>query len=149
MQLEHPLQKTQRRPIRVMCVDDNFLVAEAIRIKLSLSGDFEWVGHLSCADTLAEEALRARPDILLLDIDMPGKDVFTALEELGEAGSPARAIMISGHIRGELIDRAVNAGAWGYLSKGGEADTIVSSIRQVMDGEFVLDRDAAAAFRGR
>jgi DNA-binding NarL/FixJ family response regulator len=133
--------------IKVLCVDDNFLVAEGIRIKLMLAGGFEWLGHLSDADNLNQEVIRQQPDVVLLDIDMPGKNAFVALQELSESDPTPRVIIVSGHVRADLIDRALDAGAWGYISKGDEADMIVSAIQRVMDGECVLGTDAKAAYR--
>jgi DNA-binding NarL/FixJ family response regulator len=133
--------------IKVLCVDDNFLVAEGIRIKLALAGGFDWLGHLSDADHLLEQVQSLRPDVVLLDIDMPGKNAFEALEELSQTHPEARVIIVSGHVRADLIDRALDAGAWGYISKGDEADTIVSAIQKVMEGQCVLGTDAKAAYR--
>jgi len=135
-------------PIKVLCVDDNFLVAEGIKIKLMLAGGFEWLGQLSDADNLLDEVRRGQPDIVLLDIDMPGKDAFAAMEELRESGLDSRVIMVSGHVRTDLIDRAVEAGAWGYVSKGDGAQAIISAIDQVMAGKFVMGPEVSAEYRG-
>lgn len=137
----------RQQPIKVLCVDDNYLVAEGIKIKLMLAGGFEWLGQLSDADHLTDEVRQRRPDIVLLDIDMPGKDAFAALEELGESGLDSRVIMVSGHVRTDLIDRAVEAGAWGYVSKGEGSETIVSAIDQVMAGKFVMGPEVSAEYR--
>lgn len=133
-------------PIRVLCVDDNDLVVDAIGVKLSLAGGFEWLGQLNDATDLAGEVQRRRPDVVLLDIDMPGRDPFDALVELTDRCPTVRVLMFSGHIRGELIDRAIDAGAWGYLSKHEETESIVTAIRRVASGEFVLGIDAEAEY---
>jgi DNA-binding NarL/FixJ family response regulator len=135
-------------PIRVLCVDDNFLVAEGIKIKLMLAGGFEWLGQLADAEDLTNQVQEKSPDIVLLDIDMPGKDAFTALEELNDLELETRVIMVSGHVRADLIDRAVEAGAWGYVSKGEGSDQIISAIRDVMSGKFVMGPEVAAEYRG-
>jgi two-component system, NarL family, response regulator DesR len=137
------------RAIKVLCVDDNFLVAEGIRIKLLLEGGFEWLGQLPDANRLLAEVQRLRPDIVLLDLDMPGRDAFKALEELAQAEPDVRAVIISGHARSDLVDRAVEAGAWGYISKGDGTDAIVDGIRQVMQGQFVVGPDASSETRIR
>src|SRR5262245_42351528 len=136
------------RQVRVLCVDDNFLVAEGIKIKLMLAGGFQWLGQLADADQLVSEVERTRPDIVLLDIDMPGKDAFAALEELNRRDLGARVRMVSGHARTDLTGRAVEAGAWGYGSKGEGAESIVSAIQDVIDGKFVMGPEVAAEYRG-
>ncbi len=138
---------TREQPIKVLCVDDNYLVAEGIRLKLALTGGFEWAGHLPDANTLIEFTREHAPDIVLLDIDMPGRNAFEALKQLSEEQPDVRVIMVTGHVRADLIDRALDAGAWGYVSKSDEADAIVSAIHRVLKGECVLGPDVKAAYR--
>lgn len=134
-----------KNPIKVLCVDDNYLVSEGIRLKLELEGGFQWMGQLPSADALTAEVHRLQPDVVLLDLDMPGKDVFVAMEELRPPQSDVRVIIISGHVRSELVDRAVEAGAWGYVSKSESTDAIVAAIRNVMNGQFAMARDNSPA----
>jgi two-component system response regulator DesR len=139
----------EQRPIRVMCVDDNELIGDAIQIKLELMGGFDWLGQLYTADQLVDECLRRKPDVVLLDIDMPGEDPLEVLRKLTEFAPQVRVLMLTGHVRRDLIERAIESGAWGYLSKytGGEA--IVQAIRNVTRGEFVMGPGVAAAYRRR
>ena len=153
--IQSPKKASQTRPhknsgqlIRVLCVDDNFLVSEGIKIRLNLAGGFEWVGQLPDADRLIEQVQQSRPDIVLLDLDMPGKDAFTAMRELADVEPDVRTIVISGHVRSELVDKAVEAGAWGYISKSEGPETIVAAIRQVVNGEFVVGPDVKAEYSG-
>jgi two-component system response regulator DesR len=136
------------KPIRVLCVDDNDLVVEAIQIKLSHSRqEFEWLGQLSTADHLVTTAMHERPDVVLLDIDMPGRDPFAALAQLSELFPQVRVIMLTGYVRRDLIDRAVEAGAWGYISKHDGADILIDAIHNVMRGEFVMGPHAEEEYR--
>ncbi len=133
--------------IRVLCVDDNDEVAEALRIRLGLESDMHWLGRLDRADDLASAATRLRPDVVLLDIDMPGKSPFRALRELGLLdGINPRVVMLSALVDVDLIDRAVEAGAWGYLSKSAATSTIAETVRRVAAGEFVLGAEASEAY---
>lgn len=134
-------------PIRVMCVDDNDFVAEAIRRKLSLDQDFAWAGWLPEARDLVEKVKEAKADVVLLDIDMPGKDSFEALRELAAACPATRVIMLSGYVRTDYIDRAVEAGAWGYVSKNENTETILAAIRQVSKGGFAMGSEVEAELR--
>lgn len=136
----------ESRTIKVLCVDDNKLVADAIRIKLELAGGYSWVGQLKSADDLVEAAQQLAPDVVLLDVDMPGKDPFIALEELTTECPDVRVLMLSGHVRAALIDRAIEAGAWGYLSKSEPVQSMMSAIQRVASGEFVLGSDVRSEF---
>lgn len=134
--------------IRVLCADDNELIGQSVRIKLRQAGGFDWAGQVTDLSFLLEEAVRTHPDIVLLDIDMPGGDPFLMLEALARALPTARVIMLTGHVRRTLIDRAFEAGAWGYLSKNDGPDALVPAIRRVLQGEVVMGADADAALGG-
>jgi two-component system response regulator DesR len=128
-------------PLKVLCVDDNPLVVDALALKLSLLGGFEGLAPVSDASRLVEEVMRQAPDIVLLDLDMPGRDPLEALGELA-AISTARVLIFSGHTRPDLVDRAIDAGAWGFVSKHADVETIVAAIRRVAGGEFLLAPDS-------
>ena len=125
-------------PLRVMCVDDNRFIGEAVQTVLQERSDLEWAGWLSSAAELAGESRRRRPDIVLLDIDMPGRNVFEVLEEYVQSFPTVRVIMFSGYVRPEYIDRAINAGAWGYVSKNDGTEHMIEAIDRVAGGEFAL-----------
>ncbi len=133
------------RPIRVLCADDNELIGEAMSIEFDLAGDLAWLGQLTSADHLPEEVERREPDVVLLDIDMPGSDPFTALEIIAERSPDTKVLMLTGHVRSDLIDRAIEAGAWGYISKSERVPTILDAVRSAANGEFVLSPQALAA----
>jgi len=130
--------------IKILCVDDNVAICEAIQIKLEMSEGIEWVGRLEHAGELTSEVKKLKPNVVLLDIDMPGKDSFEALEELGEACPEVKVMILSGYVQNELIDRAVEAGAWGYISKNEGTEVIISAIRRIAKGEFVLGPEVEA-----
>lgn len=132
--------------IGVLCVDDNEHVANALRIQLARTSGLVWKGWLASADDLVERALEKCPTIVLLDIDMPGKNPFDAVEELAERCPDARVVMFTGHVRRELIERAVEAGAWGYVSKNDGEPALVDAIRRVAKGEFALSPEARASY---
>ena len=135
--------------IRVLCVDDNDFVAEAIRRKLSLNSNFAWAGWLPEAKDLIEKVKETNADVVLLDIDMPGKDSFEALGELAQACPQTRVIMLSGYVRSDYIDRAVEAGAWGYVSKNENTETILAAIQQVSRGGFAMGSEVEAELKRR
>jgi len=133
--------------IRVMCVDDNDFVAEAIRRKLAMDRAFAWAGWLPEAQDMVEKVKESKADVVLLDIDMPGKNSFEALTELAAACPDTRVIMLSGYVRTDYIHRAVEAGAWGYVSKNENVETILSAIQQVARGAFVMGSEVEAELK--
>lgn len=129
------------RRVRVLCVDDNEAIVKAIAQKLAMERDFECVGRLQSADDLVDEAQRTTPDVVLLDIEMPGRDAFAALRDLVRVCPNVRTLILSAHVRDDYVDAAVSAGAWGYVSKADAPSEIIESLRKVARGEFSLGHE--------
>lgn len=129
------------RPIRVMCVDDSAFIAEALRARLSVENGIEWVGHLPTADGLVPEAERLGADVVLLDLEMPGRDPFEALTELAQRARP-QVVVLSGDLDPLRSRRAREAGAVGMVNKSEDPTEIVAAIRRaggVADGGGQID----------
>ena len=126
------------KTIRILCVDDHSFLVEGLQARFALESDLEYVGSLPDAERLAEEVKRLRPDVILLDIEMPGPDPFEALADLRRVEPDVRTIILSAYVRDHYISAATKAGAWGYFSKSEEADDIVAGIRRVHGGEFAF-----------
>ena len=124
--------------IRVMCVDDHDLLVTGLRARFDLERDFEFAGHLPSAETLLAELRTQTPDVILLDIEMPGPDPFAVADDVHRQFPKVRVIFLSAHIRDHYISAAVKAGAWGYFSKSDETDAIVEGIRAVASGKFAF-----------
>lgn len=136
-------------PIRILCIDDNSLLAGSLERWVSVTHEFEWCGWVSdAADAIAAVA-RTTPDVVLLDIDMPGSDSFEVAQAIARDQPRVRIVMFSGHVRAEFIDRALDAGAWGYISKNETMDNLGSAIRSVMTGHFVLSPEIQSHCPGR
>ncbi|MHC4107529.1 MAG: response regulator [Planctomycetota bacterium] len=129
-----------KRTIRVLCVDDHSFLVEGLAARFELERDLEQVGSLPNAEHLVEEAKRLRPDIVLLDIEMPGPDPFEAADDLRRQCPDVRTVFLSAYVRDHYITSAVKAGAWGYFSKSESADDLVKGIRKIADGEFAFSR---------
>lgn len=123
-------------PISILCVDDNTELTEALRGTLARLGGFEWLGSLSDTTTLRAMITRLKPNIVLLDVDMPGRSSFDLLSELGPIFPGTRIVFFSGHVRAELIDRALDGGAWGYASKSDTPNAVVQCLRDVAAGNL-------------
>lgn len=135
------------RPIRVLFVDDNRLMAQALERRLAYETAVAYAGWVENSAEALRSAKDSRADVVMLDVDMPG-DSFEVARTLGEELPSARVVMFSGYARTEYIDKAVDVGAWGYISKNESMETIIDSIQRVAAGEFVLSPDAAAIRRG-
>ena len=131
-------------PLRVLCVDDNDLVADALRDRLRQEHGLVWVGWV-CGGPHAPDRIRAlKPDIILMDLEIPGTDTFALLEHLRAREPGIRVLMFSGHVHPDDIDRALDCGTWGYLSKNDDVDGLIEAIHQVGRGEIALSREARA-----
>jgi DNA-binding NarL/FixJ family response regulator len=116
------------RPIRVLCVDDHAFLVAGLRARFELERDVECVGELESADRLVMEAKRLQPDVVLLDIEMPGPDPFEAVEDLHRALPKVRTVFLSAYVRDHYISAAVNAGAFGYFSKSDDTEEIIDTL---------------------
>jgi DNA-binding NarL/FixJ family response regulator len=139
------------RPMRVFCTDDNALVTEAVRLNIEQEADFQWVGSAGTADDMLVEAERIHlehqcPDIVLLDIDMPGRDAFEAIGDLQQICPEARVLMYSGLVRRDWIERAMESGAWGYVAKSDGKMALLAAMRSAMADQFALSPEAQRIF---
>lgn len=137
-------------PIRVLCVDDYPKLTEVLRRLINAQPDLRCVGCLESASDLIAEVrnLCTPPDgssvdattalVIILDATMPGKDPLEAVGELAAAFPQARTIFYSGHNDREFIDRALNAGAWGCVSKSDEPSVLLRAVREVAEGKVVF-----------
>lgn len=126
------------RVIRILCVDDHEVLLEGLAARLRAEPDFALVGRLASADDLIAEASRCRPDLVVLDISMPGTDPFEAAADLQAALPGIRTVFLSAYLRDGYLDRAYEAGAWGYLYKGDPLDDVLDGLRRAAGGEFVM-----------
>jgi DNA-binding NarL/FixJ family response regulator len=138
----HDAQECSRRsPVRLMCVDDNALVAQAVERRVACEPDMAWSGWAERTDDVLAHVQRENPDVILLDIDMPGRDAFEVVREIAQQFPDARVVMFSGYVRADYIERAIDAGAWGYISKNESVSDMLAAVRRVAAGEFMLTQE--------
>ena len=124
--------------VKVLCVDDNPDLGRLYRTVIDAQPGMKCVGCLDSADGLIGEVERTQPDVVLIDLTMPGRDPLDAIRELAAAHPQTRAIVFSGIDDAATVDRAVEAGAWGYVSKSRDIHSVVDAIRRVSSGEVSL-----------
>jgi two-component system response regulator DesR len=131
--------------IRLLLADDQALIREALATLLSLQEDFDVVASVGRGDEVVGAALSARPDVALLDIEMPGLDGLAAASALASEVSSCRVIMLTTFGRAGYLRRAMEAGAVGFVVKDAPAETLADAIRRVVAGERVVDPALAVA----
>ena len=124
---------TEPRTIRVLVCDDAESMLVALRAVLELAPGMEVVGEARNGEEAVEQARRLEPDVVLLDLTMPGMDGLEALPQLRRAAPRARVVVLSGH-EGRPIEEAVRLGADSSLVKGAEPDAIVAAVAMAADG---------------
>lgn len=130
--------------ITLVLADDERLTRQAVAALLGLEPD------MTVAEDVADgaQALRAitehRPDVVVLDVEMPVLDGLAVLERLAAAGSPARCVMVTRHARPGVLRRALSLGAKGFLAKTAPASLLADVIRRVHAGLRYVDPDFAA-----
>ncbi len=116
--------------IRVLCVDDHAVLVEGLKAQFTLDPSIRCIGSLPTAERLLEEVARLKPDVVLLDIEMPGPDAFEMADRLRHMHPRTRVIILSAHIRDGYINAAFKCGAWGYFAKSDDLNAIVAGIRE-------------------
>lgn len=127
--------------VRVLCVDDHAVLVEGLKAQFAIDDRIKVVSRLPSAEKLLDEVARVRPDIVLLDIEMPGPDVFEMADRMRHRHPNLRFVFLSAHIRDGYLAAAYKCGAWGYFAKGDELEDIVAGIKQLAQstsGTFVM-----------
>ena len=132
-------------PVKVLIADDHPIVREGLRRLLSLEDDVEIVGEAGDGDATVSMVDRLDPDIVLLDIRMPGMDGFGALQKLQRLGKKTRVIVLTASEDKNEYVQAMKLGCSGIVLKQTAADLIIKSIRKVHAGEIWLDSHTTAA----
>ena len=132
-----------RRPstIRVLVADDHRSFAEALRTAIRVEGGLSVVAVTHDGDTTIEMASRKRPDVILMDVQMPGVDGITATRRITEELDGSRVIMLSAFEDEHTVARALDAGAVGFISKSRPMKDVVEAIRTAHRGEPLIDPD--------
>jgi DNA-binding NarL/FixJ family response regulator len=127
------------RPIRVLVADDQTMVREGLRLILEAQPDIEVVAEAGDGQSALRAAAEHRPDVVLMDIRMPGMDGLQATERLMRAGSSARVLVLTTFGHDEYLYAAMRAGASGFLLKDSPRAQLIHAVRTVAEGSALLD----------
>lgn len=128
--------------IGVVVIDDNPLIRQSVERWLKGSAEFRFLGSYPTAEAALTAIASLRPRVALLDLDMPGSDTFGFLKRVAAAHPDVQVLMLSGHVQGEKIARALDCGAAGYIVKDEGMSVILDLLRRAAKGEVVLSPTA-------
>jgi two-component system response regulator DesR len=131
--------------IRVLIAEDQAMIRGALAALLGLEEDVEVVAQVERGDQVAAAATRTRPDVAILDIEMPGGDGLTAAAELRNAVPACRVLMLTVFGRPGYLRRAMDSGALGFLLKDSPPEQLADAVRRTARGERVIDPKLAVA----
>ena len=131
--------------IRVLLAEDQGMMRGALALLLRLEPDIDVVAEVGSGTDVVPTALEARPDVALLDIEMPGCSGLDAAAALRGELPDCKVLILTSFGRAGYVRRAMEAGASGFLVKDGPVEELAAAIRRVLAGERVIDPSLAAA----
>lgn len=133
------------KPIRVLLVDDHLMVRDGLRTFLSLQDDIEVVAEASDGQEFIDLCAQTQPDVILMDILMPGMDGPTATQKIRTDFPDVKVIALTSFVEPELVQSAIQAGAISYLLKDVRPERLAQAIRDACQGKGIIDAPAAQA----
>ncbi|OEJ29731.1 DNA-binding response regulator [Streptomyces agglomeratus] len=131
--------------MRVLLVDDHQVVRRGLRTFLEVQDDIEVVGEAGDGAEGVARAEELRPDVVLMDIKMPGTDGIDALRKLRDLDNPAKVLIVTSFTEQRTVVPALRAGASGYVYKDVDPDALAGAIRSVHAGHVLLQPEVAGA----
>lgn len=131
-------------PIRVMIVDDHNLVREGLKAVFEQGEEVEVIGEAGSGEEAVEMASKLEPDVILMDISMPGMNGIQATRAIRDSNPDARVVILTMLDQEGYVYEAVKAGATGYMLKHTSSDELVNAIKTVNEGKALLHPGATA-----
>jgi two-component system, NarL family, response regulator DesR len=131
--------------IRVLVAEDMHMIRGALVALLSLEEDMEVIAELERGDQIVATALATRPDVAIVDIDLPGLDGLTAAEQLYAQLPECRTLVLTGLTQPGNLLRALKVHVRGFIVKDAPAETLAAGVRRIAAGERVIDPELVAA----
>ncbi|WP_405575837.1 response regulator [Streptomyces sp. NBC_01167] len=140
-----PRDHRPSKSVRVLLAEDQGMLRGALALLLGMEPDLNVVAQVGRGDEIVRAALEWRPDVALLDIELPGRSGLDAAADLRDEVPDCRVLILTTFARPGYLRRAMEAGAAGFLVKDGPVEDLASAIRRVLTGERVIDPVLAAA----
>ena len=131
--------------IRTVLAEDQGMVLGAFAALLALEPDIEVVATAADGDQALAAVMNTRPDVLLTDIEMPGRSGLDVAAELARRGAPTRVVIVTTFARSGYLRRALDAGVAGYVLKDAPVEQLVDTLRRVHSGQRVIAPELAVA----
>jgi two-component system response regulator DesR len=129
--------------IRTVLAEDQGMVLGAFASLLALEPDIEVVATAADGDEALAAVMDAQPDVLLTDIEMPGRSGLDVAAELARRGAPTRVVIVTTFARSGYLRRALDAGVAGYVLKDAPAERLINAVHRTLDGESPLNQELA------
>lgn len=139
----------EAQPIRVLIVDDHRMVRDGLKVFLSIYDDIEVIAEALDGEEAVALCSQIQPDVILMDIMMPGMDGPTATARIRDACPDIQVLALTSFAEPDLVQRALDAGAIGYLLKDIRPEKLVQAIRDARSGRGTIDMAAAQALMER
>lgn len=138
----------KKRTLRVLLADDHTLLRKTLSNLLETRDDFIVVAEAGDGEQALEQTLSILPDVLVLDLNMPGKGGFDILPVIREQAPQVKVLVLTGREEEAYIMRALRAGAHGYILKSSDEEDLIEALVKVMDGQLALGRGVAEKIVG-
>lgn len=131
-------------PSRILLIDDHQIIRDGLRLLLHEQSDLELAGNAYDSDSGWEAVRELRPDVVLMDLNVPGEGGVALTSRIRAEFPGTRVIVLTGHAEPQFVQSALEAGAAGYVLKGNGFIVLLSAIRAVVSGKTYLCQEASA-----
>jgi DNA-binding NarL/FixJ family response regulator len=132
-------------PTKCLTVDDHPTVRQGLGLMFGDTPDLELVGHVESGEEVVEAVRRLRPEVVIMDVRLPGIDGISAIKRIAEANPDVKTVMFSAYGDKRLLSDAIAAGARGYVMKGSPPEDLLRAIRTVVGGKPFVDPSLSPA----
>jgi DNA-binding NarL/FixJ family response regulator len=136
--VHEPTTDTSSEPLRVVIADDHVLFRDGLRGLLAAAPDLELIGEAATGDEAVALAAAQQPDVILMDVQMPGLNGIEATRQIAQASPHIRVLVLTMFDDDQSVFAAMRAGARGYLLKGAKYEEVLRAIRAVGSGEAIF-----------